>query len=235
MSIERYSIIDKKNPREILLLKSRPCHWGICAFCDYIHDNSSDENENIILNRHTLDRVTGQYKQLEIINSGSCFELPESSLADIRDVVREKKIERLYFEAHYSYRDQLKAFEASFDAPIVFKTGIETFDDTFRNKVLKKGVHFSSPEEVASYFKSICLLVGIKGQTKEMIRKDVEILLAYFDYGCINIYQNNTTDIEADPDLIAWFKEAYGYLEWYQHIEILWHNTDFGVGGEKNE
>ena len=235
MSIERYSVIDKKNPREILLLKSRPCHWGICTFCDYIHDNSSNENENIILNRSTLSRVTGRYKQLEIINSGSCFELPEISLADIQSKTHEKAIEKLYFEAHYSYRDQLKTFQNKFEMPIIFKSGIETFDDHFRNKVLKKGVYFSSPKEVAGYFKSICLLVGIEGQTKDMIKRDVDVLLNLFDYGCINIFQNNSTSVKADPLLITLFQENFGFLEKLENIEVLWHNTDFGVGGKINE
>ena len=74
-------------------------------------------------------------------------------------------------------------------------------------------------------------MVGIKGQTKEMIDYDMECLQKYFEYGCINIFVNNTTDIKADDELIQWFKEKYSYLEKNPNIEILWNNTDFGVGG----
>ena len=235
MSIERYSIIGMKNPREIVLLKSKPCQWGICRFCDYIHDNNHDQNENAIFNKHVINRVTGNYKQLEIINSGSCMELPSETLTDIQTIVNAKNIQKLYFEAHYRYKDELDDFSKQFDVPVVFKTGIETFDDVFRNKVLRKGVYFNSPEEIASYFQSICLMVGIKGQTKEMIRNDIAILKRYFKHGCINIYQNNTTDIKADPNLIDWFKEEFDTLEADENIDILWHNTDFGVGGESHE
>ena len=40
--MERYNKITNKNPREIVLLKGRPCAWGKCRFCDYIEDNSRD-------------------------------------------------------------------------------------------------------------------------------------------------------------------------------------------------
>ena len=35
----RYSKIVKKNPREIVLLKGKPCIYGKCNFCNYIEDN----------------------------------------------------------------------------------------------------------------------------------------------------------------------------------------------------
>ena len=44
--MERYSRILEKDKREIVLLKSRPCIWGKCSFCDYIEDNDIDQNEN---------------------------------------------------------------------------------------------------------------------------------------------------------------------------------------------
>lgn len=43
--MERYNKITNKNPREIVLLKGRPCAWGKCRFCDYIEDNSRDVQE----------------------------------------------------------------------------------------------------------------------------------------------------------------------------------------------
>lgn len=41
----RYSKVDKKFKREIVLLKSFPCVYGKCAFCNYIEDNSINEAE----------------------------------------------------------------------------------------------------------------------------------------------------------------------------------------------
>ncbi len=33
-----------------------------------------------------------------------------------------------------------------------------------------------------------CLMVGIKGQTKEMIARDIEYLKRYFKLGTVNVY-----------------------------------------------
>ena len=46
----------------------------------------------------------------------------------------------------------------------------------------------------------------------------------------VNMYVNNTTKIKEDPQLAAWFREKYAYLEADPKIEVLWNNTDFGVG-----
>ena len=227
----RYSKILEKNKREIVLLKSRPCKWGLCSFCDYIDDNCSNDEDIIKFNHEILKNVTGEFKQLEVINSASVFELPKECLKDIKDIVLSKGINRLYFESHYSYKDKLNEITEYFKGiDIIFKCGIETFDDNFRNKYLKKGVHFTNYKEVANYFKSICLLIGIKGQTKEMISRDIEIVENNFPYACINIYVENSTPIERDEELITWFKENYSYLNVNPSIEILWNNTDFGVG-----
>ena len=58
--MERYNKITNKNPREIVLLKGRPCAWGKCRFCDYIEDNSRDVQEMNALNQEVLSHVTGE-------------------------------------------------------------------------------------------------------------------------------------------------------------------------------
>lgn len=227
----RYSKVFPKNPREIVLLKSRPCNWGRCFFCDYIEDNSTCESEIINFNKNVLKSITGEFKSLEVINSASVFELPMENLLDIKDIVLEKGIDKIFFEAHYSYKDRLAEIENLFHPKeVIFKCGIETFDDDFRNKYLNKAAYFKDYREVREHFKSICLLIGIKGQTKEMIRKDMDILIHNFPYGCINIFMENSTPVKRDEDLIKWFKSHYSFLETYENIELLFNNTDFGVG-----
>lgn len=229
----RYNSIHGKNNREIVLLKASPCIWGKCSFCDYIHDNSKDIKANIQFNKDVLSNVTGKFKVLEVINSGSCFEIPRETLEDIRSVIQNKGIKKLFLESHWIYRNRLQEMRNFFGIPIIFKCGIETFDNDFRNKFLNKGAIFNHPCEVAKYFKSICLLVGIKGQTKEMLKKDIEYLLKYFDYGCVNIYIENSTPLKRDEELIKWFKENYSFLDEKENIEVLWNNTDFGVGADE--
>lgn len=228
--MDRYNKITNKNNREIVLLRSFPCIWGKCSFCDYIDDNGRDEDELNNLNKEVLDNITGEFGVLEVINSGSCFEIPKETMSYIKKIVDEKKIKLLFFESHWCYRNRLDEIKNFFNVPIVFKIGVETFDYDFRNNFLNKNAKFKEPKEVAEKFQSVCLMVGIKGQTKEMIRKDVEILLENFKYGTINVFVNNTTSIKRDEELVQWFRKEYRYLDEHPTIEVLYHNTDFGVG-----
>lgn len=228
--MERYSRILEKDKREIVLLKSRPCIWGKCSFCDYIEDNDIDQKENQKINDEVLNKITGQYGVLEVINSGSFFELPDETIERIYKIIGEKKIKRLYIEAHYLYKKKIKALREKFKIEIIVKTGIETFNDEMRNNVLNKNIHFDKIEEILEDFDSPCLMVGIQGQTKEMIRKDIEILTKYFDHGTINIYRNNSTPIKRDEELIKWFDEEYHDLKNNRKYDYLGIPTDFGVG-----
>lgn len=227
---ERYSRITGKNEREICLLKGFPCRWGKCSFCDYIEDNSRDESAMVRLNRQVLRQVTGELGVLEVINSGSCFELPEETLGDIFGILREKRIEKLFFESHWMYRSQLQKMRERMGVPIIFKIGVETFDRRFRQQVLHKNADFSTPQEVARYFDSPCLMVGIQGQTKEMIAYDIECLKTYFKLGTVNVFNNNTTPIKRDEELVRWFMKEYAWLREDPSVEVLYEITDFGVG-----
>lgn len=226
----RYSRIEDKNRREICLLKGFPCAWGRCTFCDYIDDNGRNEEEMAELNRRVLRQVTGEFGVLEIINSGSCFELPKQTLDDIAAVIKEKDIKKLFFESHWMYRRKLDEMRKRMPVPIVFKIGVETFDNDFRENVLNKHADFSGPEEVAEYFDSPCLMVGIQGQTREMIAKDIEYLKKYFRLGTVNVYNNNTTSIKRDEELVQWFMKEYRWLLDDPSVEVLYEITDFGVG-----
>lgn len=228
--VERYSKITDKNNREICLLRAFPCAWGKCAFCDYIEDNGRDEATMIALNKSVLDQVTGEFGVLEVINSGSCFELPKQTLDDIAAVIDKTNIHKLFLEAHWMYRKHLAKMRERMPVPIVFKIGVETFDNEFRERVLNKHADFQTPEEVAAYFDSPCLMVGIQGQTKEMIAHDIDCLKHYFKLGTVNVYNNNTTPIKRDEKLVRWFMSEYRWLLDDPSVEVLYDITDFGVG-----
>ena len=228
--MDRYNRITNKNQREIVLLKAWPCAWGKCRFCDYTEDNSTDKEEMIALNAKVLSHVTGEFGVLEVINSGSCFELPKETLSAIRSIIREKKISRLFFEAHWMYREHLQKMRDYMGIPITFKIGVETFDYDFREHYLNKHADFHSAEEVSRYFDSPCLMVGIKGQTREMIAYDMEMLKKHFALGTVNVFTNNSTDVKRDPELVDWFMETYADLLGDPAVEILYEKTDFGVG-----
>lgn len=228
--MDRYSEITNKNKREIVLLKGFPCVWGKCSFCDYTLDNDINEEEINNLNFEVLEQVTGKYKVLEVINSGSCFELPKKTLEKIKEVIENNKIEKLFLESHWCYRKRLDEMKEFFNIPIIFKIGVESFDYNFRNDFLNKNAKFKSIDELKTYFDSPCMMVGIKGQTKEMIKKDMDIILKHFEHATVNVFVNNTTDVKRDEELVKWFKKEYKFLEENGKIEVLYNNTDFGVG-----
>lgn len=228
--MERYSRILNKTAREIVLLKGRPCAWGKCTFCDYIEDNSRDKEEMISLNGEVLSKVTGEFGVLEVINSGSCFELPKETLAYIKEIIIDKKIKKLFLESHWMYRSKVKEMRDYMGIPIVFKIGVESFDKRFREEFLKKNGDFDSYKEVLEYFDSPCLLVGIKGQSKEIIDKDIQLLTEHFSHGTINVFTNNSTSIKRDEKLVEWFVEKYEDLWNDPKVDVLYEKTDFGVG-----
>ncbi|MGL4867521.1 MAG: radical SAM protein [Cetobacterium sp.] len=228
----RYSKIENKNKREIVLLKGLPCKYGKCKFCNYIEDNSIDLEEIDKVNEDALKEVTGEFHALEVINSGSVFELPESTLKRIKDVVLEKNIKLIYFEIYYGYKNRLKEIQDYFDGiEIRFRMGMETFDNEFRVNSYGKNfnVGIKELEELSSKLYSICLLICVKGQTKEMIKKDIELGLKYFKSITINIFINNGTIVERDEELVKWFVQEYSYLQEDSRVELLIDNKDLGV------
>lgn len=228
--MDRYSEVINKNQREIVLLKAFPCKWGKCSFCDYILDNSKDEEEINKVNFQVLENVTGKYKVLEVINSGSCFEIPKDTLLKIKEIIKEKKIERLFLESHWIYKNKIQQMRDFFEIPITFKIGVETFDNDFRNEYLNKNAKFKTVEELKKYFDSPCIMVGIKGQTKEMIDNDMKIVQDHFEHATINVFINNSSKVKRNEKLVVWFSKKYKFLIDNPKIEILFNNTDFGVG-----
>ena len=228
----RYNKITDKHQREIVLLKSFPCKYGKCSFCNYIEDNSLDEKEIDNVNMEVLKEITGEYGVLEVINSGSVFELTPKTLEEIKRVVIEKNIKVLYFEIYYGYIKRLEEIKKYFSGvEIRFRMGVETFDNEFRIKVYNKNFVMEEDEiaEVSKKLFSVCLLVCVKGQTREMIEKDIEIALKNFKGVTINIFINNGTIIERDDELLKWFIEKYSYLTSDDRVELLLDNKDLGV------
>lgn len=229
--MQRYAVITGKLPREIVLLKGLPCVWSKCTFCDYIDDNTTDVDLIEQVANEELAKVTGRFKRLEVINSGSIQELTPPVQERIRDMLRSMGIEEFICESYWSYRRRWDETRAFYGVPTRIKLGVETFDDHVRNVVMNKAMYFDSPRDVAALTNTICLLVGIQGQTRDMVRRDIDALLAYFEFGCVSLFSNNNrSEALMDSELKAWFREEFTWLEEHPTIEVLWENTDFGVG-----
>ena len=227
--MDRYALISTKMPREFVLLQGTGCRWRKCTFCDYHEDVSKCPFE---VNEPVLRQVTGRYGVLDVINSGSAMELDEETITLIKEVVKEKKIHTLWFEAHYMYRKKLASFAEQFaPAKVKFRCGVETFDPELRD-AWKKGIPSSvSAQDIARYFQGICLLCCTQGETKEHILKDIELARQHFEYFSVNVFCNNHTEVKQDKELATWFaQEVYPTIKEDTRIEILMENTDLGVG-----
>lgn len=230
--MERYSLITEKREREIVLLRGCGCAYKACTFCDYHLDCSSDDNENFKLNAAALSRVTGVYGELEVINSGSVFELDSKTLDMIKSVCRDKGISVIHFEVHYIYKDRLEALRREFDGfTLKLKLGLETFDYCLREQELCKGIPDRDPAVIADGFDEANFLFGINGQTAESMMRDIELGLTYFERICVNIMCENSTAVKPSKCVIAEFIDhVYPIYKDNPRVDILIENTDFGVG-----
>jgi len=229
----RYSTIKTGDPREIVLLKGRGCQYKQCAFCDYYDDGSDDDAECARINTRVLDDVTGVFGVLEVICSGSFCELHEGDIAAVQKICEKCGIRRIIVESHWMYRAEFDAFRARM-APVEveFKAGIETFDITLRN-LWRKGIGDVSPAELAEYFQQCNLIVGVAGQSFEGVAEDIRTALRHFRRVCVNVFCENTTEVNADTALIRRLRaELFSQYADDSRVDILTENTDFGVGAE---
>ena len=179
-----------------------------------------------------MAQVQGVYGVLDVINSGSAMELDERTLGMIKEVVKEKNIYTLWFEAHYMYRHKLVKFAEQFDGvKVKFRCGVESFDGQLREQ-WKKGIAANvTVADVAKHFQGVCLLCCTKGDTKERILRDIALAEQYFEYASVNVFCENSTSVKRDDGLAKWFvEEVYPTLKQSKKIEILINNTDLGVG-----
>lgn len=230
--MDRYSKIHDKRPREIVLLRGRGCAFATCAFCDYHNDKSPDDNANFTLNAEVLSHVTGEFGEIEIINSGSVFELDDKTIDLIKETCAKQGISTIHFEAHYGYRNDIPELRRKFDGfDLKMKLGLETFDADFRANVLKKFIDDTDPAVIAEQFDEANFLFGITGQTVESMKRDIELGLQNFDRICLNIMCPNSSAIDPDDAVIeAFVREIYPIYRDDDRVDILLNNTDFGVG-----
>lgn len=229
--MNRYSVIRGNFPREFLLLQGKGCKWRKCTFCDYHEDASADAYET---NKAVLERVTGEFGVLDIINSGSAMELDAETLEHIKRIVREKGIHTIWFEAHYMYRNQLECFARQFHpARVKFRCGVETFDPALRTSWHKGIAPHVSPQDIARHFQGLCLLccTDTPGDTRERLLSDIELAERHFEYYSVNVFCPNNTPIRRNDDMFHWFMtEVCPTLQKSPKAEVLIENTDLGVG-----
>lgn len=228
----RYNVINNKAKREVVLLRGSGCVYRKCTFCDYHLDSCKIDDANFALNKEVLDKVSGIYGNLEVINSGSVFELDEDTLEYIKKVCKEKGIKTLHFEAHWLYRNRIPALRKAFkDFDVKMKLGLETFDYRLREDILCKGIAESNPYTIAAGFDEVNLLFGLSVQSAQSMERDITLALENFERVCVNIMCDNSTAVKPDKRVISEFMQ-YIYPKYIDNcrVDILVNNTDFGVG-----
>ena len=232
--MQRYSVITEKNPREIVLLRGQGCRYRRCAFCDYHQDASCDEHANLKINAEALSQVTGKYGTLEVVNSGSFCELDSCTMKAIIATCKAKNIATVHFECHWLYRRFIPALREAFaqvGTQVKMKIGVETFNATYREEIMKKGIKESDPAKIAQGFNECCLLFGLPGQSYESMLEDIETGLKHFERICVNIMVENNAPLQPDEEVRQIFADKiYPLYKDNPRVDILLHNTDFGVG-----
>ena len=226
---KRYSKIYDKFPREFLLLQGQGCAWKKCTYCDYFHDISDNFVE---INQKVIEKITGEFGVLDVINSGSIMELDDKSLNFLIKKAQEKNIKEIWFEAHWIYRDKLAEFAKKFPGiNVKYRIGIETFDPEFWT-IWEKGIPENTKiEEIKKYFQGVCLLCCTQGEEKAQIERDINLSLEHFEHTTLSVFIENSTNTVRDEKLIRDFlTKIYPKIKSNPKIEILINNTDLGVG-----
>lgn len=243
--LKRYGQVTKRLPREVVLLRGSGCTWGNCIFCDYHMDKDSDKSKNYKLNHKVLEKVTGKYGVLQIMNSGSASELDNGTLRELKSLCMDKNIKEMIMESHVKYEDLIDDFREHFKPTnLKFIVGAESFDINYRENILNKGIGNRKACDFQN-FDWVNILFGISGQSIENLGKDVELGLKYFERVTVNIFCENTTHVKRDNNLIEEFYNSNLFKQlqttYYNRVEILDDidsrcNADLdGVGGNIDE
>jgi hypothetical protein len=196
-----------------------------------LHRRQHDGRDTIQPSPTRSWRRTGEFGRLQVINSGSIQELPLTIRKQVRDLLAAKDIREFWTESYWAYRKDYDETRRFFGVPTYLFLGVETFDDDLRNRVLNKSMHWNNPDEVAAATDSICLMIGFRGQTQDIIRRDVDLLLTKFKYGFINMFSENRLSAGLmDEGIKDWFHTEYAWLEKEPNVTVLWKNTGLGVG-----
>ncbi|WP_026506777.1 hypothetical protein [Butyrivibrio sp. MC2013] len=243
----RYQLDNKSSlKRENVLLVSLGCSWGKCAFCDYQEDKSSSVLACDTVNKKVLEEVKGTsagVKCLDVTCSASYTELPFTTLCYIRETCKMRGITSVILEGHYIYRESnhfFVDFFGQYGIDVIFRCGVETFDEHIREDVLRKGLPHVTPGDLAKYYSWINLIYGMEGQSMEQLRADIAIGLEHFDRINLSIYTSVAGGPARDEAAIRAFYDSELYRELMENpaVDIFdeWdENNGHNVGHDIKE
>ena len=212
--------------REHVLLVSMGCSWGKCAFCDYQEDKATSVIECDALNKKVLKNVRGSETGcscLDVTCSASYTELPFSTLNYIRQTCVEKEIKTVVLEGHYIFRNSNQYFTEFFGEKgidVLFRCGVETFDEHIREDILRKGLTGVNPADIAQYFQWINIMYGMEYQSFEQLQKDIDTGLKYFQRINLSIYTTIPNGPARDQAKIEEFYNSSLYAQLIKHPQV---------------
>ena len=233
----RYQFDDKSSlPRENILLVSLGCSYGKCTFCDYQDDKSSSVLSCDAVNKKVLSMVRGNEigsSTLDVTCSASYTELPFTTMNYIRQTCENKGIKTVILEGHYIFRDSNPFYTDFFNLSgieVLFRCGVETFDEHIRESILHKGLPGVSPQELSRHYQWINLMFGMEGQSLPQLKFDISTALRYFKRINLSLYTTVPNGPKRDENQIKEFYSSnyYGELLNNPSIDIFdeWDNDN---------
>lgn len=213
--------------REVLLLQSLGCVWNRCTFCEYCLDNEKNAVKCHHINEQVINQITGRTGIVEVIDSGSFFELPVESLLALAVQCEKKGVKELRVETHDMYRKSFPMLDQmmmKYGITVKYRCGIESFDEYVREQVLNKGYgkNIQTAKDLKEY-SYINLLVGFEGDDIARIREDIEkAKQGHFDGVTINVFDRNNK-MNRDEKVVNAFYQIVNEMKLNSHplFEIL--------------
>lgn len=234
-----------KKSGEVLILTSSECiNKGSCVFCTFHLDNVQKIDKDVIKrNIKIVDQLTGYNGILRVYSSSSIFDLDASTLNYLIQKIHQLNYNYVFCESHWGYRGKFEDFKEQVkskyivDLELVVRTGVETFDNSSRSKVMNKHLGVLEPEQIRKYTNGINLISGIKGQSFQQFLSDLYIGMRYFDYIWFSIADPNYmcvryVDFELRQEIIEYVKANKYSLNWDYQPDLGGENPpDIGQNG----
>ncbi len=140
-----------------VIFRSGGCTWSACRMCSYRHERYEAESCDALLLhlRAQLAWVINEYdlkefRMVKIFTSGSFFdsrEVPSAFLTDVAGAFRGKLViaeTRPEYVTDETLRPFMEALDdGTWKTPVICAIGLETSNDTIREKCINKGFTFT--------------------------------------------------------------------------------------------
>ncbi len=220
------------------MLKGLPCSWNKCSFCPFVLEQGSlpevlSVDKKIIENAKKMLRGE-HYERITIFNGGSFYELPYDIVLELIGVTKNMIVDiesRPEFIDYTRLVETKKALKAN---KLVVRIGFEVYDESIRNKILRKGIPQSELYRISEISRKIkenrekieviaYVLFGIEGVPEDEVIRSVREFNKLFD-GVIAIRYRKYLPHHPKPTGVS--RELALFLE-KNTLLVDWGEEDF--------